>query len=373
MLQSITYCFKSGRKERQNDQQDHPTEFYYGMPQLQAQGFPIRLLEETDLGIEGGSGIVARGVARILNRILCGIPVHVMLRLLQRKNRAVLKAQARMIATTNTLGLYFSAARRLGIMEAPVLFLAMGLLPAQGGRWTRWIYRQLLQDTMVVTISKSEQAHLEKLLARTIHYLPFGVDHRFWMPAATQRVGDYILAIGNDRHRDWATLVASWTPDLPRLRIITSLPVPQGGVNIEIIRGDWRSQIFSDEEIREQFRGCRFVVLPVHNTFQPSGQSVCLQAMACGKTVILSDIEGLWDRELLIHDESILLVASGSVTALRDAVRDLISDTEKVARIGARGRALVESHFNTDIMSAALVKLLGSLGGTEEHSAVTAP
>jgi glycosyltransferase involved in cell wall biosynthesis len=309
----------------------------------------------------------------MLGHTLRGIPVHVMLRLWQRQNRAVLKTDTRMVATTNTLGLYFSAARRLGILDAPVLFLAMGLLPMECGRWTRWVYRQLLKDTAVVTISRGEQAYLEKMLTRTIHYLPFGVDHRFWTPATTQRDGDYILAIGNDRYRDWATLVASWTPDLPRLRIITNLPVPPGGANIEIVRGDWRSQIFSDAEIREQFRGSRFVILPLHDTFQPSGQSACLQAMACGKSVILSDIAGLWDRAQLVHDESILLVAPGSVTALRDAVRDLVNDTKKAARIGARGRAIVESHFNTDVMSAALVALLESLGVAGEHTAGAAP
>jgi hypothetical protein len=101
------------------------------------------------------------------------------------------------------------------------------------------------------------------------------------------------------------------------LRSVTQRTVPAPlPANVEIIAGDWRTQLLSDGAVRDMVRGSRFVVVPSHDTMQPAGQSACLQAMACAKAVVLSDIAGLWDRELMRDRESCILVKPGDVAAL---------------------------------------------------------
>ena len=107
----------------------------------------------------------------------------------------------------------------------------------------------------------------------------------------------YVLAIGNDLARDWSILVSAWDKDFPMLKIVTSLPIKNKKSNITVMRGDWHTQALTDLQIRDLYCNSEFVILPLKETFQPSGQSVCLQAMACSKAVLISNIKGIWDKK----------------------------------------------------------------------------
>ena len=221
--------------------------------------------------------------------------------------------------------------------------------------WLAWWYRWILRGTRILSISRGEQEFLSHALGASVpvDYLPFGVDERFWQPGGQGDDG-YVLSIGNDPSRDYGTLVAAWQPEDPPLRIVTSLPVPGAPANVEIIRGDWRTQILSDEEIRHLYQRARFVVLPIRETLQPSGQSACLQAMACGKAVVFSDIQGLWDRQLMVHGDTLLLTRPGDPTDLRRAIDSLLASPVLVKRLGQNARRVVGEHLNVTMMAAQL-------------------
>jgi len=219
------------------------------------------------------------------------------------------------------------------------------------------LYRMVTRQLCLVSISRSEQSFLSNALRQPVAYLPFGVDKDFWSPCKSD-AGDYVMAIGNDRNRDWETLVNAWSVSLPPLKIVTSLPVPPGPPNVEVVRGDWREDVLSDQEIRELLCGARFVVVPLKETIQPTGQSACLQAMACGKAVILTDISGIWDRDLIVDGQSVLLTPSRDASALAEHARKLADDPVLADRIGAAGRKVVVEHLNSDEMARTLEKLV---------------
>ena len=146
--------------------------------------------------------------------------------------------------------------------------------------------------------------------------------------------------------------------DFPELRIVTQLAIPATlPANVQVIAGDWRTQKLSDEALRDMVRGSRFVVLPIHDTLQPAGQSACLQAMACGKAVVLSDIAGLWDRRLMRHGENCILVKPGDAEALSRSVRNLLDNPDVAQAIGRAARRTVEDHLNVDTMARAVQEL----------------
>lgn len=354
----IKYIFRAGRRARLDELSAAPTEFFYGYQQLQAQGIDVSLAEDSELGMAPPLPVFAR----LLNKLsffLGGLPVGMLLSFFLASGDRKLADSDSVVATTNGMGLALAMAKAMGRVRVPVLLLAMGLLPMRLSRIQKVLYPLILRHLHLVTISRGEQAFLRRLLPRQdIHYLPFGVDHRFWTPADNPSGGDYVLAIGNDQNRDWQTLVDAWSVDFPPLKIVTSLPVPAAPENVEVICGNWRTRLLSDEEIRSLYQGARFVIIPSCETIQPSGQSACLQAMACGRPVVLSNIAGLWDSQLVRHGENVLLVQPGSVAEMGSAVQRLVYDHELCVLLGRNGRRLVECHYNTDIMAEAMVRLL---------------
>jgi glycosyltransferase involved in cell wall biosynthesis len=70
---------------------------------------------------------------------------------------------------------------------------------------------------------------------------------------------------------------------------------------------------------------------------------VCAEAMAHGRPVVAGDVGGL--RDLVVHEETGLLVPPKDVDALRGALRRLLADRELRRRFGAAGRARIGEHF----------------------------
>ena len=70
---------------------------------------------------------------------------------------------------------------------------------------------------------------------------------------------------------------------------------------------------------------------------------VCAEAMAHGRPVVAGDVGGL--RDLVVHEETGLLVPPGDVEALRAALQRLLGDAELRRRFGEAGRTRIAEHF----------------------------
>lgn len=185
---------------------------------------------------------------------------------------------------------------------------------------------------------------------------PFGIDTDFWFPSEMDSCENFILSVGSDRQRDYATLIAA-PIELP-IRIVTKLPVNLPiGKNIEIIKGNYYGSTVTDVMLREIYQKAKMVVVPLKDVFQPTGCSVTLQAMACGKPVVLSDIKGLWDREVFISGRNCILVSPGRPQALAAAVNELRSNSMLCREIGSAARQTALEHFNLARMDAGIEQL----------------
>lgn len=351
----VAYLFKGGRRSRMQLADAGPSEFLYGLPELEAAGFQVDLIEEADFASPPSLRWVTR-LARIVHRVT-GLHPQVIARFSRVGILARLNDHEIVVATTNSQGVSLAFLGAVGLFRAKMIFIPMGVLPLDPPRLQVAAYRWVLKNAALAPISRAEVDHLRGFLGgrHDLEYLPFGVDNRFWVPREGERDSDrYVLSVGNDVGRDYATLARAWRPEFPPLKIVTRLPVPASAGRVEVIAGDWRQRLLSDGEIRDLYQGADFVVLPIRQTIQPSGQSACLQAMACGKAVVISDIAGLWDRQAMSDGKTCLLVAPGSVEGLRDAVESLMANPDRAREIGVRARAAVEEHFNLDIMVDAM-------------------
>ena len=90
-----------------------------------------------------------------------------------------------------------------------------------------------------------------------------------------------MLAIGNDGHRDWETLVRA-APSIPaEVWILTGHPRPTMlPDNVRWEPADWYRRVLSDADVREAFRSAVAVVVPVKDVPSPRASMTCRRPRA---------------------------------------------------------------------------------------------
>jgi glycosyltransferase involved in cell wall biosynthesis len=99
-----------------------------------------------------------------------------------------------------------------------------------------------------------------------------------------------------------------------------------------------------------QRAGCSLGIFGTSNKAQRVIPNKAFQAIACAAPLITADTPAA--RELLVADESALLVPPGDARALAEAVRRLAADSDLARRIADGGRAAYERHASEAVLGA---------------------
>ncbi len=348
------YVVRAGRLARLSQPEgSYPDEMFYGYVQLARRpGVSASLIERAS------PSAVGRLAQRFVHSLLNLSPELGNLRALDRglldRYDAVVSVHEPVLLTL-ALRKAHGGAALVPIFIGGEKRLSRSRIPALTRRWLRFLFAR---SAAIIVVGEGERDYLlrEKLApAERVHVVQFGVDERFWAPAdadsgiPTERQS--ILAVGNDDGRDYETLLQA-IGEHP-LRVHTQLPIDAKLLRPNIMRtsGDWHGQALSDLELRDLYRAAHFVVTPLYESAQPSGQSVTLQAMACGKAVVLSQTRGLWSSAGMRHMENCVLVPPGDVAALRQSLDLVASDASLRERLGRAARECVERHFTSAAMA----------------------
>jgi glycosyltransferase involved in cell wall biosynthesis len=96
--------------------------------------------------------------------------------------------------------------------------------------------------------------------------------------------------------------------------------------------------------------GCVLGIFGTSDKAQRVIPNKAFQALACGTPLVTADTPAA--RELLVHEESALLVPPGDPEALAAALHALHADPEMTARLGASGRAVYEARASERVLGA---------------------
>jgi glycosyltransferase involved in cell wall biosynthesis len=359
-LARILYLYRSPRDAAAAG----PTEFAYGAPQLAALGHAVDRIDGPALAALAGAPQADAPAprfswslaARLLPWLAPGIPVFQMGHFASPGVAARLNGYDVVVATTTGLALSAALAKRRGRFAGRLVALAMGILPDTRPPVERRFCMWLLRACTLATLSAAEARFLRARLGpdADIADIGFGVDTGFWSPGEVTRAEPFALAVGNDRLRDWETLVAAWRPEFPRLRIVTRLPLPPLPANVERVAGSLDSPAVDNAGLRELYRTAACVVVPLRQTIQPSGQSVTLQAMACGAPVVLTRTDGLWDDRLAEDGALCRSVPPGDVRTLGAAIAGVLADRAGARAMGERAARHVRACAGLDSMAGRL-------------------
>ena len=202
--------------------------------------------------------------------------------------------------------------------------------------------------------------------ASRVHFVPLGIDTDFWDPAAPASdelprlsPAQFVLSVGNDRHRDHQLLLAAMQvvhPKLPevRLELVTRTPhrIPP-----EV--GYWR-QWATPLQLRDHYRRAQVVAICARPNIHASGLTATLESMAMARAVVATRTPGLEDY--IVHGETGLLVPPNDPEALAWALIELLTDRDKCARMGlAARRRVLSAGLSTEAMSKSLASVIRSV------------
>lgn len=223
----------------------------------------------------------------------------------------------------------------------------------------RLVRRVILQADGIVCLSHYQAEELSRrhrIPEALMTFVPFGVDTGYHSYFPTIGRQDYVLSVGKDKGRDYATLfsVAALNPKIRFVvvcshRNLQGLSAAPGNVDI-------RYEVCPDL-LRELYRSARLLILPTVSDnsgagMDCSGQTVLLDAMASGLPVIATDKAYLSDYAS--PNREIVVVPPADPHALTDALRWLLSDGRARARLAAAARARTEREFTTYGMAEKL-------------------
>jgi glycosyltransferase involved in cell wall biosynthesis len=228
---------------------------------------------------------------------------------------------------------------RLGRRRVPVLAQSVWL-------WDEWPGYGRLRRSLVAWLLRSHPVELvhsalnaaasrEHVPGRLVLQVPFGtqgVGRAEAPPARADR--PVVLALGNDRHRDWDLLaaVADALPDLDFVVASSSRRARAApwGANVVV------TPLVGAARLREAYARADAVVLPLGRNLHASGATTAIEAMTAGRPLVVSRAGGIDDYV----DGLASMVGTGDVRGFVEATNAAVAGDapgDGPAVVAARG------------------------------------
>lgn len=350
----VLYLYSGSRKDKFQGRVgvDYPDTQFYGLNHLAKFGIETETVEFNDL------------IKNPLINKLFGFRLrHILLSFYARKYDIVFGSSI----------LYTAILKRFICPKTKFVLLNISSTRTVEVNKRKWLKLKLIlwllnEIDAVISLSHSQIDFLKNIaphLADRLFYVSIGVDTVFYQPNYLGRK-DYLLSVGRDNGRDYKTVIdTARLLSRQKFQIVCS---ERNLVGIENIPGN--VEIIYDlpiHELREKYLEAKALLLITHEDKHSegadcSGQTVLLDAMACGLPVIASRKKYLEDY-LVDHKEAILVDFYDPVK-VRIAIESLNS-VESRNEIAVLARKRTEREFSTLNMAKNLAEVFDHLSGNK--------
>lgn len=279
-------------------------------------------------------GVLGRLARTTVRRILGFDLVHVW------RNRAALRAADVVWTHTEREHLAVAALKRLAPRRYPAHSVAQSVWLWDG--WDafsplrRWLYRRLLgaHDLEIVLSSVNRAVSDARVPGRTVLRIPFGTQGVDGSRGDAENGDGVVLALGNDRHRDWELLMTV-------ARSHRDLSFIVGSLADEVRRLPWPPNVTvcatsSVRELARLYAQASVAVIPLHENRHASGCTVAIEAMSAGIPLVVTDVGGI---DEYVAGSGATLVAAGDAVGFATAIRGALHSPTSAS---AGPRAYVE-------------------------------
>jgi glycosyltransferase involved in cell wall biosynthesis len=246
---------------------------------------------------------------------------------------------------------------RFGRRRIPVIAQSVWL-------WDEWPRYGRLRRTFVAWLLRSHPVELvhsalnaavsrEEVPGRRVLQVPFGTQGVEPVEAPSAPAGrPVVLALGNDRHRDWGLLaeVARALPDLD-FHVASSSRRARGT--------DWSDNVVvapitGTQRLREAYARAAAVVLPLQPNRHASGATTAVEAMSADRPLVVSRAGGIDDYV----DGLALLIEPGDVPGFVEATAAAVAGRAPrngPEAVAARGLTQVDYVARYELVTSALL------------------
>jgi len=223
--------------------------------------------------------------------------------------------------------------------------------------YNRTALKMLLKsaDRVIVARGSYLSPYLESCREK-ISIIPVGIDVAAFRPREVSQQGDIFFLSILDEHHKYKGLghllraLKILKREMPDVRLVV------GGSGSLV---DYYARLANSLGLRENVRfagfvpadqlldyynGCRLFVLPSTDPTREGFGIVPLEAMACGKPVVTTDIAGI--AEDTKKSGAGLVVSKGDDDGLAEAMLLILKDVDLTCKMGALGRRLVEEKYS---------------------------
>ena len=193
--------------------------------------------------------------------------------------------------------------------------------------------------------------------------LTWGVTTSFYAPSGRTR-DIQVLAVGQDRGRDYRTLLAAFeTLDFP-LDLVCK---PENIAGLKLPTNVRFHGTVSMAGYRALLQRAQAVAVPTHELVYPTGSSVALEAASSGSAVVATATPGL--RAYFDEGVNGRLVPHEDVETWRSVLQELVHDEPQRARLGLAARERVVARNSSHVMWRDFAAALDERGITSRSAA----
>ena len=273
------------------------------------------------------------------------------------------------VSTMDTAGLPALFLKKLGFIKSPVIYISIQLaqlIEKQPNKFPFNWYKSLLKYADAIICYSDYEKNILSTINKNTHFIPPGTDVGYYSAKGKLKLKKsaipVILSFGWDINRDYETLLNAIRGNRVKGIIVTA---QENVLGIKIPNNVKIYYNLPPSGLRKLIFESDIIVIPIKKIKWPAGQLSTLDALACGKPVIVPELPSLINTFTLKSNVNCLTYIPENSESLRQKIDILISDQALSKRISQAGQKTAKK-YSTEVFANKLSDIISKFKVDEE-------